>query len=89
MRELTRFRREFNEIHSLRSKLILTNAICKKVGKMIKYNEKSNSEDRLSLNSFESKKQKLLLRRQDTKLFIKQGHDNNMASLNRLKQAAQ
>ena len=81
MRELTRFRREFNEIHSLRSKMILTNAICKKVSKMIKFNEKTIHEDQASLNSFEAKKQKLYLRRQDTTRFIENGHTKQMDSL--------
>ena len=38
MRELTRFRKEFNECHSLRSKLILTKTICKDVNGLIKLN---------------------------------------------------
>ena len=45
MRELTRFRREFNECHSLRSKLILTNTICKDVSQLISYNKETINED--------------------------------------------
>ena len=45
MRELTRFRREFNECHSLRSKLILTNTICSDVSGLIKLNQEIIDED--------------------------------------------
>ena len=66
MRELTRFRREFNECHSLRSKLILSNSICKDVDKMIKFNEQTIQEDLNVLNRFEEKKNKLFFRRANT-----------------------
>ena len=45
MRELTRFRREFNECHSLRSKLIFTQTICEDVKKLIKLNKQIIDED--------------------------------------------
>ena len=64
--------------------MILTNAICKKVSKMIKYNEKTIHEDQASLNNFETKKQRLYMRRQDTKLFIRSGHDTQMDRLKKL-----
>lgn len=52
MRELTRFRREFNECHSLRSKLILTKTICKDVDKLIKLNQVIIDEDQKNLTQF-------------------------------------
>ena len=63
MRDLTRFKREFNEIHSLRSKIILANSICKSVSTMVKTNEKTIREDYNSLDSFTCKKQRLFMRR--------------------------
>jgi hypothetical protein len=36
MRELVRFRREFNECHSLRSKFIMTKTICSDINVLIK-----------------------------------------------------
>lgn len=51
---------------------------------MIKYNEKTIHEDQASLNNFETKKQRLYMRRQDTKLFIRSGHDTQMDRLKKL-----
>ena len=73
MRELTRFRREFNECHSLRSKLILTNAICKDVAQLISYNEQTILEDQQALDKFDMKKKNLISRRANTGVRIESG----------------
>ena len=63
MRELTRFRREFNEVHSLRSKILASSAICKQVTNLIKSNEKTIIDDLATLDVFSCKKQRLFMRR--------------------------
>lgn len=88
MRELTRFRREFNEIHSLRSKLILTNAICKDVTSMIKNNEQTITMDQAELDSFSSKKSRLTMRRQCTMSYVNNSHDKLMQQLQNIKNMA-
>ena len=63
MRELTRFRKEFNECHSLRSKLILTKTICKDVNGLIKLNQEIIDDDQKYLTGFQNKKNNLFFRR--------------------------
>ena len=76
MRELTRFRKEFNECHSLRSKLILTKTICKDVDGLIDLNQEIIDEDQKYLTGFQNKKNNLFFRRQGTVTMIKSGQEN-------------
>jgi len=66
MRELQRFRAEFNECHSLRSKMIFTNTICTEVSKMSKVNQKVIDADEQAMSMFSTKKNKLHFRRTGT-----------------------
>ena len=52
MRELLRYRAEFNDCHSLRSKLILTNSICTDVNALIKVNGKIIRDEQRAMESF-------------------------------------
>jgi len=52
MRELNRFRGDFNDCYSLRSKLITTQKVSKDIGKLITMNEDLLKSEKKVLNDF-------------------------------------
>ena len=75
MRELVRFRSEFNECHSLRSKFLMTRSICTDINGMLDQNNSTLQSDDDMLRNFIQKKQRLAYRRQQTSVRIKDGQD--------------
>jgi hypothetical protein len=59
MRELNRFRGDFNDCYSLRSKLITTQKVSKDIGKLITMNEDLLKSEKKVLNDFKEQRHDL------------------------------
>lgn len=78
MRELTRFRREFNECYSLRSKFIMTKTISMDITEILKLNKNVLKQEKDIQDHFFKKKNELMYRRQGTAGRIKSGQEQVM-----------
>ena len=63
MRELTRFRREFNECYSLRSKFIMTKTISTDINNILRINQNVLQQEKSIQDHFFKKKNELFYRR--------------------------